>query len=209
MPDRLGLRLAAVAAVQITAVSLIDGATRPGFDPWRNWVSQLALGDRSWLGTLNLALGGVWLVLFAAAWRRHRPDAPLVAVLAALCGFGLGLIAATPIDPGLDYPPAVAAVHTGAGAVHQAGALAVFAAGTAAAAVIGRAIDRPRLGCAVAILMTVSFVIAAVLVTLDVTGVLVGTPSGLFERIALYSGLGWIGVAGGCAGHEDRPFQRQ
>ena len=209
MPDRLGLRLAAVAAVQITVVSLVDGATRPGFDPWRNWVSQLALGDRSWLGTLNLALGGVWLVLFAAAWRRHRPDAPLVAVLAAVCGSGFGLIAATPIDPGLDYPPGVAAVHTLTGAVHQAGAIAVFTAGTAAAAMIGRAIGRPRLGYAIAVLMTASFVAAAVLVTLDVTGVLTGTPSGLFERVALYSGLGWIGAAGGCSSHEDRPLQRQ
>jgi hypothetical protein len=55
-----------------------------------------------------------------------------------------------------------------------------------------------RAGVVVAAVMVLSFVAAGVLVTLDVLGVVPGTPSGLLERVALFSGLGWLGVAGLC-----------
>jgi hypothetical protein len=101
-----------------------------------------------------------------------------------------------PIDPGLDYPPGVPAVHSAVGYLHQAGAVIVFAAGTGAAVLLGRCVGRPRPGLLVAAVMVVSFTGSAVLVTLDVLGVVVGSPSGLFERVALFTGLGWIGVVG-------------
>jgi hypothetical protein len=186
----------AVAAGQMVVVSVVDGATRDGYDPVRNWVSQLALGPRGWAGALNLAVCGVWLILFAAGLHRHLPGAGAAARLVALCGLGFAVIAAVPIDPGLDFPPGVPAVHTPLGLVHQAGAIALFAGGTLASAMLGRRIGWVRVGAAVAVLMIVSFVGAAVLVTLDVNGVLRGTPSGLLERVALYAGLGWIGTAG-------------
>jgi hypothetical membrane protein len=199
-----------VAAVQTVGVSMADGVTRPGYDLARNWVSQLALGDRGWLGALNLALCGVWLVLFAAGLSAHSPQTAVAARVVALCGLGFGLIAAVPIDAGLGFPPGEPATHTAVGAVHQAGALAVFAGGTVAAAMLGRAIGRYRTGVAVAVLMMVSFVAAAVLVTLDQTGVAVGAPGGLLERVALYGGLGWIGFAGLVVyRRENRPLQRQ
>jgi len=186
----------AVAAAQMVLVSVVDGATRPGYDPVRNWVSQLALGPRGWLGAVNLALCGFWLILFAVGLHLHLPGPAVAVRLVALCGLGFGMIAAVPIDPGLDFPPGEPAVHTAVGLLHQAGAIAVFAGGTMASAVLGRRVGLARAGVAVAVLMIVSFVAAAVLVTLDVNGVLGGTPSGLLERVALYAGLGWIGTAG-------------
>jgi len=91
-------------------------------------------------------------------------------------------------------------VHTPVGYLHQAAALALFASGTLASALLGRcAGDRQpaaQAGVVVAGVMTVSFIVACVLVTLDVTGVREGTPSGLFERVALFTGLGWIGFVG-------------
>jgi uncharacterized protein DUF998 len=189
----------AVAAAQMAVVSVVDGATRLGYDPYRNWVSQLALGPRGWLGLLNLALCGGWLVAYAAGLRRHLPASPAatrVVRLVLLCGAGFLLIAVVPIDPGLDYPPGVPAVHTAVGYLHQAGAIIVFAAGTAAAVQLGRCAGRPRPGLLVAAVMVVSFTGSAVLVTLDVLGVVVGSPSGLLERVALFTGLGWIGAVG-------------
>jgi hypothetical protein len=50
-----------------------------------------------------------------------------------------------------------------------------------------------------AAVMTVLFVAASVLVLLDAGGVLPGNPSGLLERVALFAGLGWIGLVGGRA----------
>jgi uncharacterized protein DUF998 len=100
------------------------------------------------------------------------------------------------IDPGLDYPPGVPAVHTAVGLLHQAGAVTVFAAGTLASVLLGRCAGLPRAGLAVAAVMVASFAASAVLVTLDVRGVLAGTPSGLLERVALFTGLGWIGALG-------------
>jgi len=189
----------AVAAAQMVAMSVVDGATRLGYDPYRNWVSQLALGPRGWLGLLNLALCGGWLIAYAAGLHRHLRAAPAgrpAARLVLLCGTGFLMIAAVPIDPGLDYPPGVPAVHTVVGYAHQAGAVTVFAAGTAASVLLGRCAGRPRAGLVVAAVMVVSFAASTVLVTLDVQGVLAGTPSGLLERVALFTGLGWIGALG-------------
>jgi hypothetical protein len=87
-------------------------------------------------------------------------------------------------------------VHTLIGFVHQAGAVTVFAAGTAASVLLGRCAGRPRAGLVVAAVMVAAFTASAVLVTLDVQGVVTGTPSGLLERVALFTGLGWIGVLG-------------
>lgn len=199
-----------LAAVQMIGVSMADGATRPGYHLTRNWVSQLALGERGWLGELNLALCGVWLVLFAAGLSAHGRATGTAARLVAVCGLGFGMIAAVPIDAGLGFPPGAPAAHTVAGRIHQIGAIAVFAGGTVAAVLVGRAIGRHRTGVAVAVVMMVSFVAAAVLVTLDEAGVIVGAPSGLLERVALYGGLGWLGFAGLVVfRRENRTLQRQ
>ena len=71
----------------------------------------------------------------------------------------------------------------------------MFAGGTGASVLFGRCL-RTAAGWWVAAVMTAAFAGACVLVTLDVLGVLAGTPSGLLERVALFTGLGWIGAAG-------------
>ena len=96
----------------MAVISVADVATGLGYDPYRNWVSQLALGPRGWLGLLNLALCGGWLIAYAAGLHRHLPAARPAARLVRLCGAGFLMIAAVPIDPGLDYPPGFPAVHT-------------------------------------------------------------------------------------------------
>jgi hypothetical protein len=191
-----------VAAAQVMVVVVLDGATRTGYESHRNWVSQLSLGRRGWLGSANLALCGAWLVAYAAGLgsldrtRTTRWAARLV----LLCGAAFAVMAVVPVDPGLGYPPGVPAVHTLTGYAHQGAAVALFAAGTTASVLLGRCVPgttwAARAGVAVGAVMVVSFVAACALVTLDVLGVATGTPSGLLARVALFTGLGWLGGAG-------------
>ena len=188
-----------VAAGQMLVVAGLDGAMRAGYDPGRNWVSQLSLGPHGWVGVVNLATCGGWLVAYAIGlliWLPPSRGARWAGRLVLVCAAGFLVIAAVPIDPGLGYPPGVPAVHTGVGYLHQAGAIALFAAGTLASALLGRCVGAARAGLVVAGVMTIAFLVACVLVALDVTGTVEGTPSGLFERVALFTGLGWIGFVG-------------
>lgn len=193
------LAAGAIAAAQMIVVVTVDGALRPGFDVNRNWVSQLSLGPQGWIGTLNLTLCCGWLLAYARGLRLFllpSPTARWTVRLVLVCAAGFAVIAAIPIDPGMDYPPGVPAVHTALGFVHQAGAFMVFASGTVGAVLLGRCVGAARAGLLVAGAMILAFIAASVLVILDVTGIVLGTPSGLLERIALYLGLIWIGSCG-------------
>jgi hypothetical protein len=178
----------ALAAVQMIVVSSVDGLTRPGFDPMRQWVSHLSLGEHGRLGTVNLATCGLWLVLCAAGLRGRAGRWAAGTVL--WCGLSLVALAVVRTDAGLGFPPGVPVEHTVRGLVHQMISVTLALAGIGAIARLGP--RRPAWIVAGAV--TVLFAAATVLVLLDAAGVLPGTPSGLIERIALFTGLGWIGV---------------
>jgi uncharacterized protein DUF998 len=178
-----------LAAVQMIVASTVDGLTRPGYDPARNWISQLSLGPGGWHGTVNLATCGLWLIL--AALGLHRRAGGLV----LWCGLGLVALAVIRTDAGLGFPPGVPTEHTTRGLIHQLIAITLGIAGIGAVARLGPR----RVAWPLAAVMTVTFVAASVLVLLDAGGVLPGNPSGLLERIALFAGLGWIGWFSGRA----------
>ncbi|MCO8270261.1 DUF998 domain-containing protein [Actinoplanes sp. TRM 88003] len=198
VPLRVGrvLALACVlGALQMIVFTTVAGLTRPGYDPSRNWISQLSLGPGGWLADLNLALCGLWLMIGAVGLRPVFGHRGRWAVgLVAWCGACLVVLAVVPTDAGIGYPPGVPATHTTVGLVHQMVAVVLGVAGTAAAALLGRAARRPYAGMVVALVMAVTFVAASVLVVLDDAGVLPGNPSGLLERVALFAGLAWIAV---------------
>jgi hypothetical membrane protein len=182
-----------LAAVQMIVVSTWDGLTRPGYDDTRNWISQLSLGTNGWYGTLNLATCGLWLILCAVGLHR-RVDARAVGLI-LWCGLCFVSIAVVRTDAGLGFPPGVPDEHTIRGLIHKLISVTLAVAGIAAVARVG-----PRRAArVVAAVMTVTFVAAGVLVLLDAGGVLPGNPSGLLERVALFAGLGWIGLVGGRA----------
>jgi hypothetical protein len=180
----------ALAALQMIVVSTVDGLLRPGFDPMRQWISHLSLGEHGQIGTVNLATCGFWLILggvgLADRW---------AAAMVGWCGLSLVALAVVRTDAGLGFPPGVPVEHTLRGLVHQMISITLAVAGIGAVTRLG-----PRRPAAVvAGLVTVLFAVATVLVLLDAAGVLPGTPSGLLERIALFGGLGWIGVFSGRA----------
>src|SRR5215207_2598238 len=65
-PDSCGI----VAGAMLPTVLWIDGATRPGYSLWHHGASQLGLGERAGLQTVNFVLGGILVVGFAIGVRR-------------------------------------------------------------------------------------------------------------------------------------------
>lgn len=182
-----------LAAVQMIVVSTVDGLTRPGYDETRNWISQLSLGPDGWHGPANLATCGLWTILCAVGLHRQADQRAVGLIL--WCGLGLVAVAVVRTDAGLGFPPGVPTEHTTRGLIHQLISVTLGVAGIGAAARIGPR----RVAWTIAAVMTVSFVAAGVLVLLDAGGVLPGTPSGLLERVALFTGFGWIGLVSGRA----------
>jgi len=93
---KLLLACGVIAGPLFVAVFLIAGATRPGYDAITSAVSQLALGDRGWLQTLNFLVGGSLLIAFGVGLWRTAPDNAIVSRLGpSLIGLvGIGLVAA-------------------------------------------------------------------------------------------------------------------
>lgn len=182
----------------VTFVS-VAGESRPGYDAARNWVSQLSLGPGGRLASVNFAICGLWVVLCGLGLRASLSpgvEANRAVRLVVWCGICLVAVAVVPTDPGIGYPPDVPPDDTLVGLLHKVVSLGLGFAGVAAAAVLGRCVGswaRP-VGAAVASIMAAAFVLGSVLVLLDAGGVLPGAPSGFLERVALFAGLGWIGV---------------
>lgn len=203
---RLLLACGAVGPPLFVVVFLVDGATRPGYDPWRHWVSHLGLGDRGWLGVANPILFGLLMLGFSVGLRRTlRSGKGSVWGPRLMASLGLGLVLAGvfPIDPGLGYPPGTAhnAQVTWRGQVHDLAGALVFGSMTAVCFVLARRFaDDPRWrgwawpSVVTGVVVAASFAICSVLVSLEFAGVFPGTPSGFFERVSLAAGGAWISL---------------
>lgn len=96
-----------VGPLLFIVVFLIEGATRPGYSVWRNYVSDLALSNQGWEQIANFLVCGFLCLAFAVGlrsiWRTGKSSVwgPLLIGL-----FGLGLVIAgmCVIDPGRGYP---------------------------------------------------------------------------------------------------------
>jgi len=119
--------------------------------------------------------------------------------------FGLALIVAGLFvtDPSLGYPPST---HGGGpqtlhGTVHGVAGFITFSSVAIASFVMARrfAGDPDWKGWALCsivtgILVIVFFIAATAVSALDESGVLPGSPTGLFQRIAIIAGWGWIAL---------------
>ena len=136
MIDRLTRRLlwAGIAGpVVFIGTFLILGATRPGYDPARVFVSQLSLGDSGWVQVVNFVVTGGLLIAFAVGLERllrTGPGSTWGPRLVGAVGFGLIIAGVFVADPALGYPPGTPGGLTmnpsDHGAVHLLGALFVF-----------------------------------------------------------------------------------
>jgi hypothetical protein len=190
-----------IAPVLFTAVYLIDGATRPNYDPLVQWISHLSLGPRGWLGTVNLAAAGVLTLAFAQGLRQTlKPGkrARWAVRLVFLAGIGWLMGATFPMDPNLGYPPgAKAASGSWHDNLHNLAAFLVVGAFVATPILLRTYFNRTwwkRYSTATSIGVIASYAATSALVTLDYAHVYHAAPSGLMERLALTLGFAWMGV---------------
>jgi len=181
----------------VTAFTVI-GAARRRYD-WRRYpVSSLAIGRHGWQQRINFILAGVLYLCAAAGLARfdRRRIGP-GAVPALVAGVGIGLIGSGLFvtDYVGDLPYAAPTGPTRAGRMHNLCGIPVFAgipiAGLASAATAVRSGDY-RWACYSAgssTVMACSLVLfgAAIRGQSGLSG-----KSGLFQRISIAIGLGWL-----------------
>jgi hypothetical membrane protein len=183
-----------VGSVLFTATFLVEGATRPGYDPWRQPISALSLGEGGWVQAVNFVVFGLLLACFARglglalAPGAGSKWAPRLQVIAALGLIIDGLFAQ---DPALGYSPGVAtpAVASGHAPLHQLGATLVFTALPLRCFVLARRfalesrVDRRWRGWA-AYSVATGVVFWALLAAFAVASGTPAGPAGLFEKLA-------------------------
>src|SRR5438105_8135210 len=93
--NRVLLACGVIGPPLFVLVFLIEGATRPGYSAWRNYVSSLALSDQGWEQVANFIIWGLLSLCFAFGLRRAlRSGRASVGGPLLLALYGLGLLIA-------------------------------------------------------------------------------------------------------------------
>jgi hypothetical protein len=177
-------------------VFLVDGATRPGYDPMTMSVSLLAVGDRGWVQTLNFLVDGALLAaftigLFRALRDRGTPSiaGPIIIGIVALGVLGAGIFAT---DPGAGFPPGVRPTSepSSHGELHDLASLLVFAGlPTACFTFAARFARWGERSWALYSLIT------GPILVVTFVGLVVGfNGAGVVQRLFIVVGWGWIAV---------------
>ena len=87
-----------IGALLFTAVYLIEGFTRPGYDAWLQAIAALSLGPGGWVQQVSFVVFGILLLVSAVGWYRilvPGRDAiwfPVLQGISGLCLVGIGVI---------------------------------------------------------------------------------------------------------------------
>lgn len=196
------LACGAIAGPLFVTAFLVQGATRPDYNPIRHSISTLALGSAfGWIQILNFILAGLLTLAFAVGVRRVlQPQkgstwGPLLIGLYAVGLLGAGVFVT---DPDAGYPPGTLAkiqdpsvqgilhnLSTGLGLPALLAACFVFARWFAARGDRGWALYSAVSGAA--------FLITVVLASYGFPRTEgLGQVGGLFQRIAVVCGWAWL-----------------
>jgi hypothetical protein len=200
MTTRKLLACGVIAGPLFVVAFIVEGATRANYNPLRHPVSSLELGDFGWTQVANFIVAGLLTLAFAAGMRRAlRPVGgstwgPLLVGACAVGLLGAGIFLTDPLS---GYPPGAPeqrhySVH---GALHDLFSALFFVGLPAACLVFARRfVGWGERGWAIYSAMTgVVFAVAFVL-----TSMAFGQAEslvdfgGLFQRIALIVGEGWL-----------------
>ncbi len=196
----------AIGPLLFMIILLIEGATRPGFSAWHNYGSSLSLGDQGWMQIANFLVCGLLTLGFAIGLRQVFQTGRGSVWGPILLGvFGASLIVAGLFvtDPSLGYPPGThgSGPQTLHGTIHGVAGLIAFSSLAIASFVMARrfAGDPNWKGWAIysnvtGVLVIVFFIASTTVSALDESGVLPGSPTGLFQRIAIIAGWSWIAL---------------
>jgi len=89
-------------------VYLIEGVTRPGYNPWQQAISTLSLGPGGWIQQADFILCGVSILWLAFVWRQILKGgvcAIWYPIVRGIEGLALILVGIFSTDPGYGYPP--------------------------------------------------------------------------------------------------------
>ena len=196
----------AIGPLLFILVFLIEGATRPGYSAWHNYVSSLSLSDQGWMQVANFLVCGILTLGFAVGLRqvlqtgRGSVWGPLLLGIFSVALIVAGLFVT---DPSLGYPPGThgSGPQTLHGTIHGLAGLIAFSSLPIASFVMARrfAGDPNWKGWALysvvtGVLVLVFFIASTTVSALDESGVLPGSPTGLFQRIAIIAGWSWIAL---------------
>lgn len=172
-----------------TLVWLVEGAIRPGYDPMRHWISELALSGRGWIQIASFVLSGLLIAAFGQALGRTVGGwGPRLVTVA---GAALVLAGVFVIDPGLYHPEGRTAGSTWHGILHDILGPIVVLSVAAAVLAFSRRFHRVY-GLASGIGVIVFWVAAGVLNALDYAEVWSPAPAGLFQRLAMLTGFTYL-----------------
>ena len=193
------LACGAIGPLLFIVMFLIEGATRPNYSAWHQFVSSLSQGEQGWMQICNFLVCGVLVVCFAIGLRRVLHPGKGSTWGPILLGiFGLCLIGAGPFvtDPILGYPPGAPSTPTVHGALHVLLSLLAFVSLPAACFVLARrfAGDPEWRGwvfysIATGILVVVFLIAADVAASPNPRA-----PAGLLQRVSIITGWGWIAL---------------
>lgn len=206
LTTRLLIVCGAIGPLLFIVVFLIEGAIRPGYSAWHNFVSDLSQSNQGWVQIASFLICGVFVLCFALGLRqmfRSGKGAVWGPLLLGLFGLLLIIAGLFVTDPSLGYyPPGTSsATQTLHGTIHGTNAPLVFGALTIAIFVLTRrfASDPAWRGWALYSLITgiiciVTFIAGLAVAVLDEKGILSQSPAGLLERVSIIAGWGWIAM---------------
>jgi hypothetical protein len=207
LPDltRLLLLGGVTGPILFVAVTLADGATRPGYDAMRQYVSLLTLGDGGWVETVNFIVSGILIAAFGVGLRRTtgsraRRWMSALVVVAGLAFVWSGLFST---DPEQGYPagapPGLPPSQSLPATLHYLGSVVGFVSLAIACALsarrgIGSGVPAST-GWAVYSLIGGAIVLGGWLAGFFIIGAWgVAPAAGLLQRITIVAGMQWLFV---------------
>ncbi|MEU3025763.1 DUF998 domain-containing protein [Nocardiopsis alba] len=189
----------AAGCLLFVVVFLLDGFTRPGYEPLRHPVSALALGPRGWIQTVDFLVCGLLVAVSSVAvpWAVSSDSWAVWPLSAAIGLFGIGLLLSGVfrMDPMWGYPPGApegTPEETGrAHRIHDNLGAVVFFSLPAAALIAAFALQDPlwRWGSGVA-----GVIVGAGTLAFANAWEKEAPNAGLIQRVTLIVGLGWLGL---------------
>ncbi|XVQ06769.1 DUF998 domain-containing protein [Spirillospora sp. CA-255316] len=171
-----------------TLVWLVEGAIRPGYDPMRNWISELALTSRGWIQITGFLVSGLLIAVYGIALRDALSDGPGALWgprLVTVTGTALALAGAFVIDPGTYRPPGTPAGPTWHGVLHDIFGAVVFVAAAVTVVVLSKRLT-PWIGWVTATAMLTLWAASGVAEGID------HAPAGLLQRLSILTGFGYL-----------------
>jgi hypothetical membrane protein len=176
---------------------LVEGATRPGYSWWRNYVSSLATGEGGWVQIGNFLVWGTLAIAFAIGVLRVGLVVP--GILLFLYGAGLLVAGVFVTDPSLGYPPGATAEHTAHGMIHGLAGLGVFTLNAVAAFAVARhSFREPRsrvwaiYSLVTGLFIVLLFIASTAVSVQDELGNQPNGPTGFLQRVSIIVGWTWI-----------------